>query len=921
MRPARGSSGAIALGLLVCAAVFAAIAGPAASLHLRTQALRQTEDGIGGTAKTVQGSATLSDFLTAIASGGNDFGSGPIGQLTPALLEQSRLQLRRSLGKIPLPLAAGDWAGLVTKDTELDSGYAPSAVAQAPPQATLIYRDTLTSNAGLIAGSFTPSRLPAGTIPVTASPATAARFGVHPGSRLVMGGVRLLVTGILRIPDQASDFWQTDSTVLAPQEQTEQYPYKGEHFWLGEFAVDPDALGTMRLLPTATLRLQWQFPLALSGFNADQVSTLAGRLSAASSGLPQMSGAMEFAADDISISTPLLQPLQGFLAVQTAVLAVLLLLFVSLAVTAAAVIVLAGRMIVDRRTEELTMLRARGASSRQVGVLLGRSSALAAIPAAAAGAALALAVVPGAGTASGGPGGGILPASSAVLGWALACLTLLLALACAPVIGTWRHRRPAPAANPARVTSGGVAAQVHGGLRRLVAELTACGAAAACLVLLHGQGVPSAGRTNWFLTVAPVLAAIPAVIVILRLYPLVIRLLLRLAGRRAGATGYIALASSARTSLATVAPAFALVLALTVAAFAGMVSNAINGGQILSSWQATGADAVVNSAQLQVPITPAAQRALAAVPGVQHEAAVWNTSWTTANGQELSVSAVDPAQYATLTAATPFPALPAGELTGSPASVTTRTVINVLASPQAAAALGTGTTTLSSSLDMGPVTVHVAGPLSGTPAQVSSSMFVVMPLRTLPGSLGRPDLNVALLTGAGIDRARLDATVAKLLPGSSVAYRMDTLAGLRSSPLQHGAQQMMLLTVVATAVFGLLNLVLGLALGAADRDLTSARLAVMGHEQAGRLALAETLPAVLAAAAGGLACALALPPLVSNALDLSVFTDSSAPVAMRPGLVTLGLPAAAMLLLAIVALAVQTRLARHRGTTGLLRVS
>jgi hypothetical protein len=77
---------------------------------------------------------------------------------------------------------------------------------------------------------------------------------------------------------------------------------------------------------------------------------------------------------------------------------------------------------------------------------------------------------------------------------------------------------------------------------------------------------------------------------------------------------------------------------------------------------------------------------------------------------------------------------------------------------------------------------------------------------------------------------------------------------------------------------------------------------------------------VLAAAGGGLACALALPPLVSNALDLSVFTNSSSAIPMRPGLVTVGVPAAAMLLVAVVALAAQTRLARHRGATGLLRI-
>ena len=45
---------ALALALLVCGCVFAALAGPALSLHTRTQALHQTLAGYPATTKTVQ---------------------------------------------------------------------------------------------------------------------------------------------------------------------------------------------------------------------------------------------------------------------------------------------------------------------------------------------------------------------------------------------------------------------------------------------------------------------------------------------------------------------------------------------------------------------------------------------------------------------------------------------------------------------------------------------------------------------------------------------------------------------------------------------------------------------------------------------------------------------------------------------------
>jgi hypothetical protein len=57
---------ALALALLTCGCVFAALAGPALSLHTRSQALHQTLAQYPNTTKTVQVSASLAEFTGAM---------------------------------------------------------------------------------------------------------------------------------------------------------------------------------------------------------------------------------------------------------------------------------------------------------------------------------------------------------------------------------------------------------------------------------------------------------------------------------------------------------------------------------------------------------------------------------------------------------------------------------------------------------------------------------------------------------------------------------------------------------------------------------------------------------------------------------------------------------------------------------------
>jgi len=482
------------------------------------------------------------------------------------------------------------------------------------------------------------------------------------------------------------------------------------------------------------------------------------------------------------------------------------------------------------------------------------------------------------------------------------------------LIAAWQHRLRRPRAAFSRVPRGGT---------RLVVEAALVAVAVAGIVVSRDQGPRAGARVNLSTSSAPVLVAIPAVIVVLRLYPLVLRGLLRAFARGSRAPAFLGLARASRTTLTPALPALALVLALTVAAFAGMVRDAVVNGDVAASWQTTGADATVTPAYTanSFTISTSAARAVAAVPGVTHAAEVVNDFWSTPAGRQVNVLAVDPVSYAELVAGTPgFPPVAAGLLAtpgkaGAPQPV--------LVSPQAAADLGGGAVTLSAShASLQPVQVRVAGVIASTPALPSGGAFVVMPLAAIKSTTTPPGpagVNEMLLTGGSIDHARLTAVVRDTVPGGVTTFRSDTLSSLTNGPLQHGAFTLFSLAVVVAAIFGLAVMLLELALGAREREATLARLATMGLGEGQRawVVALEVLPAVIAAAVAAWACALALPRVLAPDIDLSVFTGSSVTVKLAADVASFAVPLAGLAVLAAVALGLEIRSARGRGAASL----
>ena len=153
MGTAAGS--ALALALLVCGCVFAALAGPALSLHTRTQALHQTVAGFASTTKTVQVTGSWGDFTGSLQS-------FQPGQNLSNVLPQVISDVGHGLRATPLPLAADAWGSLSTNPIRVSAGAAPSAQAGLPPELLVSLPHPFTGHARLVAGTFSGARRSAG---------------------------------------------------------------------------------------------------------------------------------------------------------------------------------------------------------------------------------------------------------------------------------------------------------------------------------------------------------------------------------------------------------------------------------------------------------------------------------------------------------------------------------------------------------------------------------------------------------------------------------------------------------------------------------------------------------------------------------------------------------------------------------------
>ena len=889
-----GVAASLALALLAGGCVLAATAGPREAQATGLLGVRQMMNGLPPVDKTIVVATNYVSVNSALQ------GVSQQVSLTPANLDDVTAQVHRDFGTGPLPLAprSADWATMTSNPRGVIAAL--PALHGIPAQVEVSYPYPVAGHMRLVAGRM-PGTAPPSGIQVVVTAQTASAWGLRPGSQVAVIAplqttipgngppsqafkLNLDVTGIVEPTDPDSSFWQADPLLAAPNLYV-----SSSKLWEGAFIADPGEITMMQnIFGQAGLNIRWELPVATTGLRA-QAPALYSEMKQFTVQTPQLTGLLAPMSNALSTSSALLGPLATLVEVSNGVNVLLWMVYVGLAVAGVVMMLLAARMVAARRAAEMAVRRARGASAAH---LLWRGclgAAVAVVPAAALAWALTVRLVPGP-----GPGGWVA--------WWPGIATLAVAIVGPGVAVTWEHRLPR------RRRAGGREHRRWRWAARVVFEVTACAAAIGGIVVLQQQG----GAGDLYTSAAPLLVAVPAVIVVLRLYQLLLRALARASARQRGVIGFLGLTRAAQATATIALPAITLVLALTMAAFTIMVRDAVVRGEIAASWRETGADVAITYSPGSAA-SPSAVRAFAAVPGVQHAAAALEVPLDLTGGGRVTAIAVDPASYAALVASTQgySPVSPA-LLTKAPGQA----AVPVLASPGAAAMLGRkGSVPIAAQQGLPTLRVQVSGELQSTPALPGGGAFVVLPLSAIGGA-GPPPVNVLLLTGPSIDIARLHAGQATM-PGAeapAITTRAQVLQELTGAPLQHGTFLIFTLAIVCALALALAVMLLELALSTADRELTMAKLATMGLEerQRVRLSVLETLPAIAAAAVAAVACAIALPRLVAPAINLSAFTQSQATVPLRPDFASFLLPLAGLLVVTVVALGYEVRSRRGR---------
>ncbi|MFB7594356.1 FtsX-like permease family protein [Streptomyces sp. NPDC056160] len=894
LRTAPGAAAALALLVALTACLAAAF----------PRALDHYEDA--GLGRAVEQATPKRTTLTVSAP-------QPGLQLSAAEREQALLpqalgrQFGRVVGAVPRPLVVdrdqSSYGVQNTADLTVPDPWIPRP-SGVPPQIRLAAQNGLAAHSTLTTG-----RLPRAAGRVTAETAgveaavtaeTARSLHVKVGSVIHVPAVSrpplaVRVTGIVtpRAPEGA--YWATEPLLRSPALMRVPGSNDPLYYWLGTLLLPPEAAPAMLATNGRPVRY-WQVAPDGGALHAHELGRLKSAVATleAGPGLGQMRAATDPAAQ---AATDLDDVLASYDRLASGVGPLVAVAAFGSATVAAVVLMMAGGLAADRRRTELTLLRARGASLRGLTGRLLAETAVVAVPAGALGLGAALLAV---------PEGRRLPALlAAVAVTALACLALPLRAAAAHrTVRLHGPREDTVSVRPSR--------------RRTVAELTLLVIAAAAVEALRRRGVSGSSDASGdrLVSLAPVLVGVIAALVLVRLYPLPLRWLMRPAGRLRGAVGHLSLARAGRTSVSAVLPLLALLTALTTAAFGGSVLAGVADARDHAALIAVGADGRVEGTGILPATLPERVRE---VPGVRAvtEAGVNYEAKAGDDLTQTTLAGVVPADYAALARRTGLGAFSQEELR-RPAG-DRRDPLPALASPSVAETYGTRPFPVR--LDDGTsVTVRIAVVRDRTPA-VIGTRFLVVDRSGLSSQAART--STLLLTGD-----HLDAGALRRAAGASVGVHLRSAERARyvDSPLQSGAEHIYTAAVAAGTGYAVLALLLALLRAAPERTALLARLRTMGLTRAqGRLLLVlESLPQAVLAAAGGALTGWATIRLLSPGVDLTTIALPSSAVSagenvLRTDPLSLALPAAGVLLLAVAVAVGQAWWTGRRGSVRELR--
>lgn len=509
-----------------------------------------------------------------------------------------------------------------------------------------------------------------------------------------------------------------------------------------------------------------------------------------------------------------------------------------------AVLVLGVQGVVRGRRADLTLASARGGSALQLRGAMAIEGALLSVPAAF--------IVTLAATI-------LIPVRAQPIGFALPTLVALVPPVLFAALAETGPARP-------------LLAQLRG-----VLELAVIVLAGLSLFLLARRGlaqVSAAVGVDPLLSVAPLLLAVSVGVIVLRGYPLPMRAARRVATRGRGLAAFVGAIRAARVPTIGLAGVLALVVGISVSLFSTVLLTTFDAGIAQASAESVGADARVDGAKL----TAAQQSAVARLDGVEQVAGIqYLASVTVAHPPTEQNVTMLIAQTAPLAAMRELPAGLGSEVDGRVPVVASSDLLKEFGRTRTANIGGVkvrfvGSLPAESQLGPGSEWLLVDAAFA-TRFHTTFSPEVLL-VRAEPDRL--PHLLGPLQRAVGANPADPNANV-------TVTTATEVIADRDSEPVVAGVRTGLLVGAVLAVLLCALALVLATVAAALARGRTAGILRTLGmpRRRLSVLIAWELVPVALVALIAGAALGIALPFIVTAAVDLRPFTgglDRPAPV-------------------------------------------
>ncbi|MGN6203546.1 FtsX-like permease family protein [Humibacter sp.] len=897
-------SGFVALGIIVLLATAGVVAWPAATSAL---VMADARDRLAQTSAADRDLTGVAPVQFVPGGDGLPSTAGTLMTSLPNALEKARDSMQPALHSVTRPgrfVARSDGVSVPNAPV----GLPVQRVATDPPRSALGFSieadPRLQSDAALVDGTWPTGGLDGHTLDVAVSAATAKSLKWSVGATRTVNlntgvantsptlgrlagteqhlALEFRLVGTVAPRNPSADFWALDP-IRDSLGQSISGSDSRTTLFHGVVWMDPDAW------PQLAMGFGSPYVLAWYGVkpSAIDVASLPDISASATSFLAQpIDTGAGIAAQPLRMTSRLPDIAQSITAREGPVPTLLAIVAIGPLGAAVAVLFVGARLMTSRRARELQLVRVRGGSERRVRGTLALQTALITVPAA---------VVGGVGAAL---------ATAVLFGEVTASAALLIA-ACAIV-------PPCAVAITASPESAGKRRPVTA----LIAELFVLALACASCVLLLQRGATTATdptSIDPLLVATPLLLVFAVCVLVLRVYPALLRLIGRAARSSRGAVSPVGWAAASRGGAGRRWPLFAMLTGVAVAVFASTTFTTLVTSAQTDAVARVGADVTVSGR-----LSDAQLKELRGIDGVTVVAPLRLVGYAATSGGEnvaaylVDVHAVAAAQANVADGQRLFP--DAGSSGAAP--------VVVSGLPES-----TPVTSLTFDNGRSTVPVHAVHRAKDSAAPfLTDETWALVDQARVPSSLREESTAMFAMIGVrpGIDTARV-AAAAQAVAGK--AAHVDSVQAERmrqgQGPLLAGIQSLMLAGTVLALLMAVGALLLTLAMARGQRIKLLAVLRTLGFDRTQSAALVawEIVPLAATAIVAGVLTGLGLSWLVVAAVDLRAVTGALAKpeLALSPG--TVGLVVALFALGTAAALAFAVAAARRSDPARTLRAA